>query len=295
MAGKFEAYKSDGTLLFDTDRISYGLVKSGYLQLIERWPQKYLASIQLDPTDGGNYRNDALPGEPIFGITIHNFRSPIVFLVGDGSPTGEVTSGSTKTLLFVGASTSTKAYVFDLMFDGGAITGMKCYRESDGVLTFNSGQPPLNIIGAISPPALTPPSSSPQFPGFRGTPYSGGYNVHPGALISSDYPQIKGFGDVVLGSGEFAACITFTRSAGVCYGYNMGPPAGSNSGGRNYYYGAQEGAFGIQGGVRFMFCKSAATTRVQFSNQGSFWFDIPTDRVPQALVIKTASYPFPFN
>lgn len=292
MAGKFEAYKQDGTLLFDTDRICYGLVKSGYLQLIERWPQKYLRSANLDPNDGGSWANDGTAGEPIFGITVPNFKSPIVFLVGDGAQTGEVISGTSKTILFVGASASTKAYVFDLMYDAGPITGFKCFRESDGALTFNSGQPPLNVIATVAAPALSAPVPGTQFNGFRYNVYAGGSNVFPAPLVSTDYPQIKSYGTVSLGSGELAACLTFSRQAAVCYGYEQGF---AGAGGQNYIYGSHEGACGGNGIVRFMFCKSAATTRTTFSNQQSFWYDIPTAVNPSALVIRAYSYPFPFN
>lgn len=292
MAGKFEAYKADGTLLFDTDYICYGLVKSAYLQLIERWPQKYLRSAQLPPGDDSSWAEDAVPGEPMFGITVSGAMSPIVFIVGDGARCGEVVSGSSRTILYVGATASTKAYVFDLMRDSGPVTGFKCFRQADGALTFNSAQPPLNIIAAVGAPPLNPGFDTPQFPAQRGTPYSGGSNSYPEPLLSTDYPQIKGYGFVPVASGELAACLTFSRSCGAVYGYNVGYPG---TGGRNFVFGAQEGAGGAIGGVSFMFCRTAATTRTLFANQGSFWFDIPTDRNPVALVIQATTYPFPFG
>lgn len=285
MAGKFVSYREqDQALLFDTDYISYGLKKSGYLTLIGNWPQKYLRSIQLDPNNGGNWDEDSTPKEPIYGISLIKWSSPIAFLVGDGSPCGETLVNGVKTLLFVGASASTKAYVFDLMTDDGPITGLKCYKENPWELTFNSGQPPLNIIASVQAPGLGRLVSS-NFD-YRYEAYAGGYNSLIGTNGGTTYFQMKSYADVPIMAGELAAAITFTRSA-ACNG--------SNAGAGGFEYGCQEGCGGYSGGVRFMFTVAAATTR---SNVGSFpynyWRQIPSI-FPVALVIRTAGLPFPFN
>ncbi|MFV2949245.1 hypothetical protein, partial [Pseudomonas japonica] len=186
MAGKFLSYREqDQQLLFDTEFICYGLRKSGYLKFIENWPQKYLRSSQLDPNNGANWSDYADPREPIYGITLGKWSSPIAFLVGDGSPCGEMLIGGEKTLLFVGASASTKAYVFDLMTDEGPITGLKCFRENPWQLTFNSGMPPLNIIASVEAPA---PGAivSPGWD-YRYTAYTGGYNSMIGTNGGTTY------------------------------------------------------------------------------------------------------------
>ncbi|CRI56419.1 hypothetical protein [Pseudomonas sp. CCOS 191] len=286
MAGKFVAYRQpDQELLFDTELISYGLRKSGYLAFVANWPQKYLRSVGLDPNFGGNWNDDAVAREPIYGITLSSWSAPIAFLVGDGSPCGEIVSGSSKTLLFTGASASTKCYVFDLMSDLGPITGLKCFRDSDQKLTFNSAQPPLNVVAAVQ----APQPGQPVTPGsdIRYTAYAGGYNSFPGDEGGARYPQIKSYVDVVVGSGEFAASINFTRSA-AC----SAPQAYLSAG----LYSCQEGCSGITGGVRFMFTVAACTTR-EFPGGApyNYWRQIPIDRFPVALVISTNRLPFPFN
>ncbi|MFT0866057.1 hypothetical protein [Pseudomonas sp. CAM1A] len=285
MAGKFVAYRDvGGELIFDTELISYGLRKSGYLSFIENWSQKFLRSAQLDPNNGANWVDSAPPKEPIYGISLSKWSSPLVFLVGDGSPCGEMLVGGVKTLLFVGASASTKAYVFDLMSDDGPITGLKCFRDNPWELTFNSGQPPLNIIASIEAPApgvLVHPSFD-----YRYTAYQGGYNSMIGTNGGTTYYQMKSYVDVPVQAGELAAAITFTRSA-ACNG--------SNSGAGGFEFGSQEGCGGYVGGVRFMFTVAAATTSsVVGSFPYNYWRAIP-DLRPRALVIRTAGLPFPFN
>lgn len=285
MAGKFVAYREqDQQALFDTDFICYGLRKSGYLKHIQSWPQKTLRSAQLDPNNGANWVDDPNPLERIFGISLSKWFSPIAFLVGDGSPCGEMLIGGEKTLLFVGASASTKAYVFDLMTDDGPITGLKCYRENPWELTFNSGMPPLNIIASVEAPAPGPqvaPGSD-----YRYTAYAGGYNLMIGSGGGATYFQMKSCVDVPVASGELAAAITFTRSA-ACNG--------SHSGSGGYEVGCQEGVCGYAGGVRFMFTVAAATTAtITGGFPYNYWRAVPTV-LPRALVIRTAGLPFPFN
>lgn len=285
MTGKFVAYReSDQNILFDTDLICYGLRKSGYLQFVANWSQKYLRSAQLDPNNGANWDDDPSPREPIYGISLSVWRSPIAFIVGDGSPCGEMLVGGVKTLLFVGASASTKAYVFDLMTDDGPITGLKCYKENPSELTFNSGQPPLNIIASVQAPGLGR-LVSPNFD-YRYEAYAGGYNAMIGNNGGSTYYQMKSYVDVPVAAGELAAAITFTRSAGC---------NGSFSGAGGFEFGCQEGCGGYSGGVRFMFTVAAATTRaVVGSFPYNYWRQIPAV-FPQALVIRTSGLPFPFN
>jgi hypothetical protein len=285
MAGKFVAYReSDQELLFDTDLICYGLRKSGYLQFVANWSQKYIRSIGLDPNNGANWYDDPSPREPIYGISLSKWASPLAFLVGDGSPCGEMLVGGVKTLLFVGASANTKAYVFDLMTDDGPVTGLKCFRDSPSELTFNSGQPPLNIIASVEAPPPGP-LVSPSYD-FRYTAYAGGYNAIIGTNGGTTYFQMKSYANVPVAAGELAAAITFTRSA-ACNGSHSGSGGGE--------VGSQEGACGYNGGVRFMFTVAAATTEtVTGGFPYDYWRGIPA-LLPRALVIRTAGLPFPFN
>lgn len=280
----FQAFKEDGSLLFDIDRITYGLLKSGYLNLVDRWGRHYLRSGQLNPNDEGSWGYSDFR-DPICGITVSGAISPIVFLVGDGKPCGESVNGNDRTLYFKGCSPNTKAFVFDLMRDVGERSGMECY-DAAGRISFTTGMPPLNVIATVDPPAINPPVSPNT--DIRWTPYSGGGNERSGLEWSSgDFVQPKGAVFVPVASGELAACLTFSRICLLNEGFDLG--AGT------YRTNANEGCGGSQGGVRFFFSPAVATTAVMYGSSTTSWFDIPTDRQPQALVIRASDYPFPFR
>lgn len=283
MSVGFQAYKEDGSLLFDIDRISYGLLKSGYLNLVDRWGRLYLKSAQLPPNEEGSYDYRELR-DPICGISITDAVSPIVFLVGDGKPCGESVSGNVRTLFFQGCAPNTKAFVFDLMRDVGERTGMECY-DANGRLSFTTGMPPLNIIATVNPPMISAP-----IPGnndHRSTPYVGGANESSGREWSAgDFPQVKGAVFVPVIAGELAACLTFSRGAGIVHGRDF---EGINQ------LAVDEGCGGSSGGIRFFFSPAISAISTIFTNHTTSWFGIPTDRQPQALVIRASDYPFPFR
>jgi hypothetical protein len=286
MAFGLEAFKDDGSILFETERICYGLVKSGYLQLVDRWGRFYIRSANLDPgrQDSYTYRDFR---DPICGITVTDTMSPIVFLSGDGKPCGESVVGNTRTLYFQGCKPNTKAYVFDLMRDVGETTGMNIYNQS-GTLTFTTGMPPLNIIATVDPPPLSAPVS----PGtsYQWTPYVGSSNEPSGQeWASSDFSQIKGAVFVPVAGGELAAHLTFSRSCALQEGSDVQGNTGL------FALGASEGCGGGIGGIRFFFSSSVSTIAEYNSNSRTLWSSIPTDRQPQALVIRTSDYPFPFK
>ncbi|MEN5033013.1 hypothetical protein ABEH37_26965, partial [Pseudomonas sp. Ps21-P2] len=77
--------KTDGTVLFDTQYITHGLVKSAYLVADETWPRKYLRGLNLDPDKGSSYDDSFRAGDQMFSITVNNALNPIVFLVGKGT------------------------------------------------------------------------------------------------------------------------------------------------------------------------------------------------------------------
>lgn len=278
MAAGLQAYKEDGSQLFDTEKITYGLLKSGYLSLQTSWPRLLLKSGQLDPNDGGNWTEDTSRMEPVLGFSVTGAVAPIVFISGDGCPAGSSRSGGTTTFYFVGCSTTTKYYYFDTMRDTLSGAGLKTFRESDGVLTFNSLQYPLNIVAAVQPPA----PGTPYTPGYWTSPYNGGVTTN-GALISGAPANIVSRVTVPISAGEFAAAITFTRGCGI-WGSNYYP----------YTVAASEGAGGVSGGVRFMFSVATRTTQLAGNATANLYFDIPSVR-PTALIIRTENLPFPFN
>ncbi|MNE79212.1 hypothetical protein D3C80_1756770 [compost metagenome] len=102
---------------------------------------------------------------------------------------------------------------------------------------------------------------------------------------------------IAVGSGEFAASTTFSRSFGQGSMDNMSSPgtSGSPFPARGAMQAHMDGAYGATGGIYFMACDAARTTMLYSTTAAGSYFDIPTDRYPQALVIKTDDLPFPFN
>lgn len=283
MGAGLKAFKETGELLFDTENITYGLVKSGAMALIESWPRKELKSSNVDPSDGSSWVDNPTITDQLHGFTITSARSPIVFIVGKGCLNGVRKSGTSTTFFYSNASMATKYYCFDLMSNSLTGAGLKCY-DTGGKLTFTSLQPPLNIIAAIVAPA--PPGNNAN--GHKSTCYAGGTTT----TISSAIRSLNAHSTIVVSAGvvgECAAHLTFSRSAG-CHQFD--------SGGGGWVYSAIEGAGGVSGGVQFMFGVSAATTYTDFFISGhasaTDYIDIPAAR-PTALVIQTATYPFPYG
>ncbi|MNC57752.1 hypothetical protein D3C75_1074320 [compost metagenome] len=98
---------------------------------------------------------------------------------------------------------------------------------------------------------------------------------------------------IAVGSGEFAASTTFSRSFGQGIMDNMSAPGTFMAAGAMQAH--MDGAYGADGGIYFMACDAARTTMLYSTTAAQSYFDIPTDRYPQALVIKTDDLPFPFN
>lgn len=296
---QLKVYKSDGEILFDTSLICYGLVKSGNLTFQHYWTRRELRSAQLDPNDGANWfpsvttSTPSSIADPIHGFTLTNAVSPIVFLVGSGCLVGTSRSGNTLTFYYTNASTSTKFYCFDLMQNN--ISGspyLKTY-DSSGNITFNSLQIPLNVIQAIQAPV----PGAVTYNGRYGTAYTGGSNSVRSYQSGTSTARIDSKIDINISSGiEYAAYLPWSRSAS-CWDNSW-------AGSAPLVYGSSEGAYGRVGGISFLMGTTAASTQSTFfvgpgtgtgpSGQASY-ANLPTDRYPVALVIKTAGLPFPYN
>jgi len=290
-------WKNTGELLFDTDLICYGLVKSGYMTYQQTWTRRTLRSAQLDPNNGANWFPVGVIVDPaywtdsLYGFTITGAVSPIVFVVGPGNLNGTSRSGDTITFYYSCASTATKFYCFDLMADDMVGESYLKTWNPAGDITFNSLQPPLNVVAAVPAPALGVPDTGNKPSDWRNPAYSGGYNVSMNSGNVSDYARISSRKDIALTAGvEYAAYLPWSRSCGI----NDPTP---NHGFQAYsQHGGQEGAFGRVGGITFMFASTAGTTEqynVAYSTPS--FFSIATDRSPTALVIETSYLPFPFN
>lgn len=289
MAAKLIVRKESGELLFDTTKIAYGFVKSGYMFYVDRWMRYFKRFTNTDPDAGSSWEPSA-SGDVIHGFSVTNAKSPIVFLVGRGTLAGTSISGNVTTFLYTNASTNTKCYVFDLMSDdipGGPY--LKTWTP-EGQITFNSLQRPLNVVAAIKPPGLA---------AGVGDGYGGNVNCYAGgfaAMISdSATPQsagwLCGIGITIEPGVEFAAYLPWSRGARCDYVFNRGGPT---------YFGVNEGAGGVVGGIEFIFGPSGATINGSFTFGPGYravprWKNVPTDRFPEALVIRTAAYPFPYG
>lgn len=289
-----KVWKDTGVLLFDTDKISYGLLKSGYLILQEAWTRRLLRSSNVDPNDGANWIASAVVvagstssyNDNIYTFTVTNGVSPIVFLTGRGCLSGVTRSGSTFTFYYVNVEPNTKAYCFDLMRDTAGSPYLKTYT-SDGVLSFNSLMTPLNVAMAIQAPPPQGDQSIKYPPDSTFKAYVNGYYIYQ---QTSPTNQLTCRVDIPISSGtEYAAHLPWSRGCKFL---------GTDS--RFVEYNGVEGCAGYNGGIQFQFGPSAATPQA-FPSYGVGAprpppiYQVPTDRYPTALVIKTSTYPFPFN
>lgn len=276
-------------MLFDTNYIVHGLVKSAYLVADETWPRKYLRSSQLDPNQGGSYEDSFRAGDQMFSITVTDASSPFVFITGKGCLQGATRTGNTIKFYYSGASTSTKAYVYDLMRDmPGAPPYLKT-RNQAGQITFNSLQVPLNVAFSIQAPA---PSALDQY-GRYPSPYAGGSWQLVRAQTASVDPVAHFVVDVALVAGrEYAVFVNFSRGTTGFWSDTM-------TGVNPQAVGMSEGAYGRVGGISFMFGPAGATTDISLSSIAyslpASVSGLPTDRYPTALVVETTILPFPYN
>ena len=289
---KLVVKKPDGSLLYDTGNISYGLVKSGYLTFNSNWRRWTLRAINLDPNLASSWKESGVPGDDQHGFTVDNPQSPIVFLVGRGTATGVTVSGSTKTYLYAGASTATKYYCFDFMRnDSLPAPWLKTRSEDSGQITFNSNQNPMNVVASIRAPDPGPLDRFGR-PVFT---YVGGRNERIAFFSRAGSAIAHSLVDVNLDAGtEYAAFLPWNRSCGI-----IDASPSSDGGGAPMVYGMTEGAFGRIGGISFFFAPPGRTTEDYWptSNTGTgySYINLPINRFPSALVIKTAGLPFPFN
>lgn len=295
-------YKETGEILFDTNLICYGLVKSGYMSWLQSWSRRTLRSANLDPSNGANYTPAIIysPGteeqgqrcDQIYGFTVYNPISPIVFITGSGTLAGSAVTSNSITFYYANATTSTRFYCFDLMADTLAGSTFLKTWDTTGRITFNSLQPPLNVVAAFQPPA---PGSLLAPNGRNYLAYEGG-RMQVREYISSDGrfgPKHDCIYDVALTSGvEYAAYLPWARTA------NIISTEESNQFTSSPQYNVSEGAYGRIGGISFMF-GAAAGTNWAYSQSTNYvpatYSNIPVDRYPVALVIRTDNLIFPYN
>lgn len=298
--------KEDGSLLFDTSKIAYGLIKSGYMTYQGNWNRWVCTSqaCRKNPSWGGNWTETGNYSDSAHGFSVTGAINPIVFIVGGGVLTGTTISGNTRTFLYADASPQSKFYCFDLMRDGGTGAALRTFKD-DGVLTFNSRQPPLDVDYTLTAPArgtAINPGGVPNPTWFRSA-YAGGTNVRFNSYSirgSTYYSSVRSTVTLpVSGAGECAAYLPWSRGLTAALSettqvYEGNPTLG---------IGLTEGCYGGSSSVTFTFTVGRTTsgsldpfvTPVALGVNGVIFRDIPIDRFPTALVIRTAGLPFPFE
>ena len=293
------AYKDNGEVLFDTNLICYGLIKSGYMIYLESWTRREYLQNNQDPGNGANWsavqiHNDPTHTDPLYGFTVYGWISPICFIVGPGCLNGTRINGDgSMTFLYSNATTATKFYCFDLMADNLAGSTFLKTWDTTGRITFNSLQPPLNVVLAYQAPT---PGATDQFGRYTTTYVTGYSQKEPELGPASPYRRKRATSrvDIALTAGlEYAVYLPWSRTVTFNDFYTF------NGFDNNGQYGAQEGAYGRVGGISFMFGASAGTNHATLFSAGySAPFSVsnlPVDRYPVALVIRTSNLIFPYN
>lgn len=280
--------KADGTLLFDTRLITYGLVSSGYMKYIVSWSRRRFRGGNVDPAIGANWSPSAdVPpgsGDALYGFTVQNARSPIAFITNGGSlNTISRNPDGSCTFFYTGASEASKFYCFDLMADNIAGRPFLKTRRADGVLTFNSLQPPLNILSSIQAPPAGPP-----FQGQNVDPYAGGFGTEVQSAIAGNATYRYQVDIAVPGAGEIAAHLPWSRGGTVI---TRIPPS------FRYSHGLVEGAYGRNGGMSFVFNVAGGTPYEPLADPVvvTRFNGIVANPRPVALLISLAPLPFPYN
>lgn len=272
--------KQDGSLIIDSKYICMGLVKSGYMQSFGTW-QRYKRE-SLNTSTVVPYSQF----DPVHGFTV-KATAPLVFVAGRSVFHRSESVGDTTTFYYGGASTGTRYFVFDLMSE--RVRGPKLkLRNSQGVVTLDSLQIPLNVVGTVTPPL--PQYSNSNLQGF-GLPYSGGSTSFTGRgnfvtafCTWSTNPN--------LGT-DLAACIPWNRGANHTQDFNYGGA-----------FGSIEGVYGNGSLISFIFMTEPGGNYNSFAKAPfpqnlviglPAFMHIPVDRRPEASFIDVTNLPFPYD
>lgn len=292
--GKFKAWDTNGALLVDTTKISYGLVLAGNMYYLDTWRRWQLRSAQLDPNDPSNYAQTN-PMDGIFGFSIANVNMPIVFVYGSGVFVGSSRNGNITTFYYAFANTDTRFYCYDIMTYIGAGAGMKCFADTPTQeCTFNSRMIPLNIVSKVQYPAPPPPNQL----GTYNVPFNGASKSYERPWSSNPVNNLVARLPVTLGGSAYAACSSFSRSMAAGRHDNMSPPGGASGGTPMYsgYMGQLDGVYGVGGGIHIVAIDAPRTQMIAPSTAViQAYTGIPQDKFPVALVIDISALPFPYS
>lgn len=270
---------ASGSMLYDTSKTIYGLIKSGPVEFAGKW-NRYQSGM----------------GDYIYAFRVTNAVSPVVFTVGTCGRPYQSKEGDDTVFYFSGPVSGLRVYCFDIMrpiFTGPALKT----RDESSNFTFNSLQRPLNVKGTTVCPPPTGPWAPPPSAQVPTTPVGiqGGSSYHAQAQIISQ--MIAGFRayyyDALIDPTRqkvFAAHIPWSRGCWILGDVNEGS-------GSYYIQGGDEGCSGIGGGfIRHIFWGAPETTytSVDVRNRPGM-YSLTVDPRPACMYIDTAEYPYPFN
>lgn len=295
----FAAYKEDGTQMFDAQFISYGLRRSGFMTLINTLPRYRFRSPGLDPNDPGSYAQTA-PMDPVYGFSVAGVVAPIVFIEGIGRFAGTSFDNGVTTFMYSLANENTKFFYFDTMRDFVIGAGLKTFRDTPGnELTFNSAMVPLDIDHSISYPLPGPayPAGSTFYAQPLGPTGLKSWIRPTGNPSHASCMAIKV--NIDLGPYTYAAVSSFGRVWGQGRQDNMSTPIdpGAERGEALVAsMSASDGVFGRQGGITIIAADAVRTSMNGWNTYGAgVYWDVPIDRIPTALVIRSDVLPFPYS
>lgn len=188
--------KPNNSILYDTSKAAYGLIKAGPVVAAGQWNR-------LDPNKGNKPSYFA---DDIYKFEVENAVSPIVFVYGKSGKPFQSMEGNKQVFYFAGPVSGIQVYCFDLMrpiFTGPALKT----RGEDGGLTFNSLQFPLNVKGTSTPPPVK------YFDNGTLWPFTGGTNLRIGQCCQQ---AVTGQGPEYF-QREYAFRLTRQRSMRLIY------------------------------------------------------------------------------
>lgn len=276
MSATLRTYLESGALQLDTDRVTFGLLASGFLTYAYRaykLQQKALNSSEW--VQHTQY-------DDVYSCTFEA-TAPVVFLHGPGARSFIERTGNRWTFYFAGANAQTRFYVFDFMRETGQGVGL-ITRNPAGVVTYNSRQWPMNVVANVIPAAPPPPIGNPTPSWGRNYPAYTGGTFEVLASRSAQFEWIVSRWTYPMTPGRlYAASLQWSRGAqmiGGDYTYNRA-------------WNVIEGAYGGVGSMTFWFTTLPGTKFV-YEYLTERFYNVPT-RLPAAQVIDITDLPFPYQ
>lgn len=274
MDAMFRLNTAEGVNIIDSNYITYGLVRSGYLQPYATW----------DVAGGsGGVSEGWGVAVPVHVARIEGAVAPVVFTVGRSLFISINRHGNDWEFLYIAASTTTRFYAFDGMREANTDPVRFRLWNEQGQCTFNSRQWPLAIDRAIQVP---PPPAIQGSSGYGDRPYREGAL---GAWTQALQPQ-----------RTYAANLPFNRGATLFTGtYHGADHVGlAAAGGGTFRVKAIEGAYGGKGGVTAFFYFDPFTwPLIEEIDTSRFehWAGMYVARLPIISVVDVTDLPFPFT